>query len=112
MSSLILVVTRDQALTKSLAKSLAHAKEDALTVVYVGRLADATARIMEINDVRAVILDWDLPDTNGFEALLVLMSAAPHIPVLVLGDDPSFLQHMNLVEHGAQDYLQKRRLDA
>jgi diguanylate cyclase (GGDEF)-like protein/PAS domain S-box-containing protein len=97
---------------KSLAKSFAHTKEEALTAAFVDRLSDAIKRVKEKNDVQAVLLDWDLPDTNGFEALHVLMSAAPHLPVLVLGDDPNFTQHMSLVEHGAQDYLQKRRLDA
>jgi PAS domain-containing protein len=73
---------------------------------------DATDRLKTAAGVQAVILDWDLPDTPGFEAFLVLMGAAPHLPILVLGDDPNLLQQMNLVEHGAQDYLLKRRLDA
>jgi hypothetical protein len=40
------------------------------------------------------------------------LAAAPHLPNIILGDDPNLLQQMNLVEHGAQDYLLKRRLDA
>jgi len=58
------------------------------------------------------MMDWDLPSTRGFETLLVLMGAAPALPIIILGDDPDLLQQMSLVEHGAQDYLLKRRLDA
>ena len=57
-------------------------------------------------------MDWDLPATGGFETLLALMCAAPHLPIIILGDDANPSQQMSLVEHGAQDYLLKRRLDA
>jgi PAS domain S-box-containing protein len=111
MSTLVLLVTHDQALTERV-KSVLDSQEDALSIVFVDRLLDATDRLKTAAGVQAVILDWDLPDTPGFEAFLVLMGAAPHLPILVLGDDPNLLQQMNLVEHGAQDYLLKRRLDA
>jgi diguanylate cyclase (GGDEF)-like protein/PAS domain S-box-containing protein len=112
MTTIILLVTRDKALMKRLAKSIEHSREAALEVVYADRLSDATIRLRAKDDIQAVALDWALPDTQGFEALLVLLNAAPHLPIIILGDDPNLLQQMNLVEHGAQDYLLKRRLDA
>jgi len=45
-------------------------------------------------------MDWDLPGTRGLESLLVLMGAAPQLPIIILGDDPNLLQQMNLAEHG------------
>jgi len=62
--------------------------------------------------VDALIMDWDLPATRWFKTLLVLMGAAPQLSVIILGDVPNLLQQMNLVGHGAQGYLLKRRLDA
>jgi diguanylate cyclase (GGDEF)-like protein/PAS domain S-box-containing protein len=112
MSALVLLITRDRDLMKRLTKSLSAFPEDALTIECVDRLSEATQRLKLNDSIDAVIMDWDLPTTRGFETLLVLMGAAPHLPIIILGDDPNLLQQMNLVEHGAQDYLLKRRLDA
>jgi diguanylate cyclase (GGDEF)-like protein/PAS domain S-box-containing protein len=112
MSALVLLITRDRDLMKRLTKSLSDFSEDALTIECVDRLSDATQGLTLNDSIDAVIMDWDLPTTRGFETLLVLMGAAPHLPIIILGDDPNLLRQMNLVEHGAQDYLLKRRLDA
>jgi diguanylate cyclase (GGDEF)-like protein/PAS domain S-box-containing protein len=112
MSTLVLLITRDRNLTNRLIKSLSDFAGDALTIELVDRVSDATQRIKTNCGVGAVIMDWDLPATEGFESLLVLMGAAPQLPIIILGDDPDLLRQMNLVEHGAQDYLLKRRLDA
>ena len=111
-STLVLFISRDRNLTNRLTKSLSDLTGDALTIESVDRVSEATRRIKQNDDVGAVIMDWDLPGTRGFESLLVLMVAAPQLPIIILGDDPNLLQRMNLVEHGAQDYLLKRRLDA
>jgi diguanylate cyclase (GGDEF)-like protein/PAS domain S-box-containing protein len=112
MNTLVLLITRDEDLTQRLASSLSDLTEDALTVECVDRLSEATQRLNLNDNVDAIIMDWDLPATRGFETLLILMSTAPHLPIIVLGDDPKLLRQMNLIEHGAQDYLLKRRLDA
>jgi diguanylate cyclase (GGDEF)-like protein/PAS domain S-box-containing protein len=112
MNTLVLLITRDRNLTNRLTKSLSDFAGDALTIESVERVSEATQRMRGSDGVDAVIMDWDLPGTRGFESLLVLMGAAPHLPIIILGDDPNLLQQMNLVEHGAQDYMLKRRLDA
>ena len=112
MSAFVLLITGDRDLMKRLTKSLSDFTEDAVTIECVDRLSDATQRLNLNDNIDAVIMDWDLPTTRGFETLLVLMGAAPHLPIIILGDDPHLLRQMNLVEHGAQDYLLKRRLDA
>jgi diguanylate cyclase (GGDEF)-like protein/PAS domain S-box-containing protein len=112
MSTLVLLITCDRNLTNRLTRSLADVAGDAFTIESVDRVSEATQRLKQNEDVDAVIMDWDLPATRGFETLLVLMGAAPQLPIIILGDDPNLLQQMNVVEHGAQDYLPKRRLDA
>jgi diguanylate cyclase (GGDEF)-like protein/PAS domain S-box-containing protein len=112
MSALVLLITRDRELMKRLTKSLSDCIEDPLTIECVDRLSDAAQRLNANDRIDAVVMDWDLPPARGFETLLVLMGAAPHLPIIILGDDPNLLQQMNLVEHGAQDYLLKRRMDA
>jgi diguanylate cyclase (GGDEF)-like protein/PAS domain S-box-containing protein len=111
-SPLVLLITRDQSLTDRLAQSLSEFAGDTPTIETVDRVSDATQRLKQNDGVDAVMMDWDLPAIRGFETLLVLMGAAPELPIIILGDDPNLLEQMHLVEHGAQDYLLKRRLDA
>lgn len=112
ISTPVLLITRDRKLTDRLSRSLADFAGDTLTIESVDRLSDATQRLQQGDGVDAIIMDWDLPATPGFETLLVLMGQAPQLPIIILGDDSDRFQKMNLIEHGAQDYLLKRRLDA
>jgi diguanylate cyclase (GGDEF)-like protein/PAS domain S-box-containing protein len=112
MSALVLLITRDRELTTRLTRSLSEFTGHALTIECVDRVSDATQRLNLDGSVAAVIMDWHLPAASGFDTLLVLVGVAPHLPIIILGDDPDLLQQMSLVEHGAQDYLLKRRLDA
>jgi diguanylate cyclase (GGDEF)-like protein/PAS domain S-box-containing protein len=112
MSTLVLLITRDRKLMNRLTETLSDFAGDALTIESVDRVSEATQRLKQNDDIDAVMMDWNLPATRGFETLLVLMGAVPQLPIIILGDDPNLLQQMNLVEHGAQDYLLKRRLDA
>jgi diguanylate cyclase (GGDEF)-like protein/PAS domain S-box-containing protein len=61
--------------------------------------------------IAAVLLDLCLPEHPGIEGFDRLFRAAPHIPILVL----STLQDEEIaklaVQHGAQDYLLKSRVD-
>jgi PAS domain S-box-containing protein len=89
---------------------VAASNRDALSIVHVAWLSDAIRRLKQA-DFQAVMVDLDLPDAKGLETLHALTRAAPHLPILVLGDD-TVLQQMKIVEHGADDYLLKNRLDA
>jgi len=111
MSAIVLLITRDRDLTERVATSSSVFPEGALTLLCVERLIDATQRLSLNDSIDAVIIDWALPATRGFVALLTLVDAAPHLPIIVLGDDLDLRQQMNLIEHGAQDYLLKRRAD-
>jgi PAS domain S-box-containing protein len=106
MNARVLLVTR----FRDLSMKVAGSNRDALTIVHVAWLSDAIRRL-EQSDFQAVMVDLDLPDAKGLEGLHALARIAPHLPILVLGDD-SVLQQMKMLEHGADDYLLKRRLDS
>lgn len=108
----VLLITRDRNVGKDVAGFLSDAAGEVLTIESVDRVSDAIRRLKQNDGIDAVMMDWDLPATPGFETLLLLMGAAPELPIIILGDDANPLQQMNLIEHGAQDYLLKRRLDA
>jgi diguanylate cyclase (GGDEF)-like protein len=60
----------------------------------------------------AVLLDLDLPDSRGIETFDRVWQATPHIPIFVLSAANHEAVARLAVEHGAQDYLLKSRLDA
>lgn len=68
----------------------------------VGRLAGADC----------VLLDLDLPDAHGIEAITRVQAAAPEVPIVVLTGDRSAGRGIDAVSAGAQDYLIKGTVDA
>jgi PleD family two-component response regulator len=89
---------------------LRTALEDQVELVHVEVLADARARVIEV-EAACVLLDLSLPDAAGLEALTQMQAAAPDVPIVVLSglDDENLA--LNAVQHGAQDYLIKGRVD-
>jgi DNA-binding NtrC family response regulator len=105
MSAIVLCISQDRDLMKRLVYSCSAFDEDTLTLLCVDRLSNAFQRLRPNDCIDAVILDWDLPAPRGLEALLVLLGAAPHLPIIVLGGDPNLVRQLNPTEHGAQDYF-------
>jgi len=101
-----LLVTRFQELSMKIALS----NRDALTLIRVAWLSDAIRRLKQ-SDFQAILVDLDLPDAKGLEALHALMEVAPHLPILVLGDD-TVLEQMKMMEHVTHHYLLKHLLDS
>jgi len=112
LSTRVLLITRDHNLKRRISKLLSDFAGHTLAIESVERAAEAAERLKQNHGVDAVIMDWVLAASGGIEALQLLMEIAPELPVIVVGDDPNLLQQMSLIEHGAQEYLIKRRLDA
>jgi diguanylate cyclase (GGDEF)-like protein/PAS domain S-box-containing protein len=76
------------------------------------RLSQDSAKSIGAPDrVAAIILDLFLPDSTGIETFDQLFQATPHIPILVLASSADEPIAKLAVQHGAQDYLLKPRLD-
>jgi len=79
-------------------------------LVHVESLSEACEQVVEV-EAACVLLDLSLPDAVGLEAVTQMQAAAPDIPIVVLtGLDDETLA-LNAVQHGAQDYLIKGRVD-
>jgi diguanylate cyclase (GGDEF)-like protein/PAS domain S-box-containing protein len=63
------------------------------------------------NGIAAVLVDLFLPDSHGMATFERLFRAAPQIPILVLSATQDEDVARLAVQHGAQDYLLKARLD-
>ena len=84
--------------------------DGAFTVVHFTKLADALAYV-PTSSACCLLLDLNLPDATGVEAVNALQEVAPRVPIVVLtgvDDDQLALDAMHA---GAQDYLVKGRAD-
>jgi two-component system, NarL family, nitrate/nitrite response regulator NarL len=81
---------------------------DAQVIVLEASNAEqATKLISHAQHLDLVLLDLDLPDTNGLELLPQLHRQAPTIPIVVISGSES-TQHIKLaLNHGAAGYIPK-----
>jgi FixJ family two-component response regulator/anti-sigma regulatory factor (Ser/Thr protein kinase) len=83
---------------------------EAYDVRHFPKLADALSYV-PASDTCCVLLDLNLPDAHGVEAVRALQGVAPDVPIVVLTglDDEDIA--MEAMHAGAQDYLVKGRAD-
>jgi PAS domain S-box-containing protein len=88
---------------------LTHAEGGEFCVVHLEQLNAALARL-QAQHFDVVLLDLNLPDSQGFETFLRLHDAASEVPIVVLTarDDENLA--LKAVKAGAQDYLVKGRM--
>ncbi len=60
-----------------------------------------------IGDIRAVILDLDMPEMDGFETLQALRQYRPDLPVLILTSHDETAAAVAAIKQGASDFLIK-----
>src|SRR3954454_7083581 len=91
-----------------------HLKDAGLNEVisdWVQTAAEATERLQK-EEYDLVLLDLGLPDATGLEALRALRAVADLTPIIVLAGSDDYKQGLLAVREGAQDYLEKRRVNA
>jgi len=80
MNARALLVTR----FRDLSTKVAALNRDALTIVHVAWLSDAITRLKQ-NNFHVVMVDLDLPDAKGLEALHALTRVVPPLADSRLG---------------------------
>ncbi|MFA6224503.1 MAG: sigma 54-interacting transcriptional regulator [Desulfomonilaceae bacterium] len=81
-----------------------------LDIQVESRLASGLARL-GTGGVTGVLLDLNLPDSQGIETLIRVESEFPEIPIIVLTGQEDEAVAVEAVKHGAQDYLFKGMVD-
>jgi diguanylate cyclase (GGDEF)-like protein len=97
----------DAALVREMLRT---ALEDRVELIHVESLSEACAQVRKVG-AACVLLDLSLPDAVGMEAVTQMQAAAPAIPIVVLSGLNDETLALNAVQHGAQDYLIKGRVD-
>jgi signal transduction histidine kinase len=91
-----------------------HLKDAGLNQVncdVVTTAGEAALRLQQV-EYDLVLLDLGLPDATGLEALRALRAVADLTPIIVLTGSDDYKQGLIAVREGAQDYLEKRRVNA
>ena len=107
MSRRILLIQDDVA-TQGTSAALPQSSEQLFQVDCVHTCAEALKRLQDID---AIIVDLDLPDSRGIDTFDRLFRAAPQVPILVLIDSHDESTARLALQRGAQDYLLKGHLD-
>jgi PAS domain S-box-containing protein len=91
-----------------------HLKDAGLTQVNcdIVQTAGDAAQRLQTCEYDLVLLDLGLPDATGLQALRALRAVADLTPIIVLTGSDDFRQGLVAVREGAQDYLEKRRVNA
>jgi PAS domain S-box-containing protein len=91
-----------------------HLRDAGLSQVLTDVVQTAGEAIQRLQTVEydLVLLDLGLPDAQGLQALRALKSVADLTPIIVLTGSDDYKQGLVAVREGAQDYLEKRRVNA
>jgi DNA-binding NtrC family response regulator len=104
----VLLIHCNPADVRLISKALKTPSHRILEIESVNKVDDALERIRK-GGVRAVIMDIEMP--GGFASFEELLSAAPHMPILILSGTETECIARQAVEQGAQDYLLKNQLE-
>ena len=88
---------------------LAEASAARFELECVDRLAAGLVRLAT-NNIGVVLLDLDLPDSQGFDAFAKAYAQAPWVPIVVMSNRADEDLAMKTVQEGAQDYLVKGQI--
>jgi PAS domain S-box-containing protein len=107
----LLLVEDNPADARVVERHLKDAGLDNVMSDWVQTAADAADRLQKV-EYDLVLLDLGLPDAQGLQALRALRSVADLTPIIVLTGSDDYKQGLIAVREGAQDYLEKRRVNA
>ncbi len=106
MTSKILVITDNADDAKTLQEALCKATDGPFKLEWIRTLSESIERIVE-GDVDAILVDLELPDSEGIETFDRLFAAAPHTPIMTLCADDDQPLAVEMVEYGSQGYLSR-----
>jgi diguanylate cyclase (GGDEF)-like protein/PAS domain S-box-containing protein len=107
----ILLIENDPATAEEILLALTVAGAGSFDVEWVHQLSEGL-QLLKKENIAAVLLQLSLPDSLGIKTFDKLFTAAPDIPILILGGDQNEALAKEAVGRGAQDYLLPGHLDS
>ena len=81
-----------------------------IEIVHAGSWGESAA-ILASNPVDVLLLNLDLPDSQGIETFRRAQKIAPEVPVVLLIGVGEAALGLRLIRDGAQDFLEKKQVD-
>jgi DNA-binding NarL/FixJ family response regulator len=106
----ILLIENDPATADQIRAALARAGNGSFDVEWVCQLSVGLARLSK-KGIAAILLELCLPDRHGIETFDKLFTAAPDVPILILGGNVNEALAKEAVGRGAQDHPLPAHLD-
>jgi two-component system chemotaxis response regulator CheY len=80
-----------------------------IETIFAGNGRDALEQLATIVRPDFALLDWNMPEMNGFELLLALRADPRYLdlPVVMVTTETEIQQVMKALEHGASEYVMK-----
>lgn len=100
----VLLVESDPADLEALREPLSRARAGQIELEAVGELSSALGRLSQ-GGIDAVLLDLQLPDSEGITTFERMYAFAPDVPIVVLTNVDDEEVAIATVQGGAQDYL-------
>jgi diguanylate cyclase (GGDEF)-like protein/PAS domain S-box-containing protein len=100
----VLLISNDPAAANSICAALSETENQRLFVEWVHRLSEGQERLCK-GGIAAVLLDLDLPDSQGMNTFERLSKEAPNVPIVIVGNRSSLALVKQAVDCGAQDYI-------
>ena len=113
---IVLLIQEDPANAKVVRKALNNSIDGSYKVEWIRGCNESLERLAQEasksgDRIAAILVDLFLKDSQGIETFDKIFRAAPQIPILVLTGSHDEHVAKSAIQHGAQDYLIKSRLD-
>jgi diguanylate cyclase (GGDEF)-like protein len=106
----ILLIEDNRADAMLIREILKESKAISFELVHVSRLSEGLKQL-RTEPFGAVLLDLNLPDSEGIDTFLQTRAHAPDVPIVILTGLLDESLGMQAVQEGAQDYLVKGHVD-
>jgi diguanylate cyclase (GGDEF)-like protein/PAS domain S-box-containing protein len=100
----ILLISNDRAAANSICAALSETENKRFSVEWVHQLCKGQERLRK-GEIAAVLLDLDLPDSQGMNTFERLSKVSPNVPVLIVGSRSNDALVKQAVDCGAHDYI-------
>ena len=119
MAQKILLIQDDATDAEEIHEALLNSGDESFEIEWIRGCAEGLQRLIDegkperhrAQGLAAILVDLSLPDSVGIETFDRLFHAAPQIPFLVVCASKDEAVARLAVQHGAQDYLLKSRID-
>ncbi len=108
--AVVLLIEDNPADARLIREMLRDTEDSVFGIEIADTLRSGLARLA-VGNVAVVLLDLNLPDSQGLDTFMRAHAQAPDVPIVLLSGLGDELMAMHAVGSGAQDYLIKDRVD-